>query len=175
MVVKVPEEAGTACILVCDQLEADEPRTFAWQVRGALPIRRQGDVFRIETRNGRLEGHLLGASSGEVVDKMTPAPVETERKPYVQWLTKGPQASWSYLSAFVTSVTDRPGPPTSVRAVEAEGGWAVELTVGGVRHVALFRRAGAESVCAGGFCTEGSAALVRCDGDSAHKFVMGKP
>jgi len=175
MVVKDPEDAASTCILVCDQIESDEPRSLAWQVRSSLPMRRLGHELRIETRGGRLEGRLLGSSTGEIVDKLTPAPIEGDREQFVQWRTRNPEKSWSYLSAFIATGKHRSEPRPSIRVVDADGGWAIELTRGGVTHLALFRREGSEFVGAGAFRTEGTAALMRRDPDGVRRIIMGKP
>jgi Domain of unknown function (DUF4962) len=165
-----------AYILVCDEVEAGtQPRTFAWQLHSGWPMAVRGNNVVLQGKKADVDVCLLNAANDPILQKLTPAPFPADRTPFIQWTTPAPREQCHYLTALVPH-NKASTSALSFRVLEAEGGWAVEVTAAGRTDVALFRSDHAASVSAGGISSTGTAALYRKRGDAQPVlYLLGNP
>jgi hypothetical protein len=163
-------------VLICDELEAGEqPQTFAWQLHPRNPFDLRGRDVAVTGDKSGLDVHLLAPADGVVVKKQSPSAEAALRLRFIQWRTPAPQSRAYFLTALQPHAKNASATPLSFRALEATGGWAVEVRSGQNTDVALFRSERAKSISVGNWSTQGTAALFRQQpGTGNDGYVMGR-
>ena len=164
-------------VLICDELEAgDQPQTFAWQLHPRNPFTVHGRELSVRHRNASLDVHFLAPPEAKLIEKTAPAPMEAERTRFVQYRLPSPQARGYFLTALCPRSQGTNGPTPTFNVIKADGGWAVEVCLGNVTDLALFRSERSKQVEAMNWQTTSTAALVQqSPGKATTIYLLGQP
>lgn len=148
--------------VICDEAEADEPaRTFAWQIHARRPMKLVGQSLYILGQNTTLGVQFMAPADDLLVEKKTPAPLESQRSEFIQWQTNGPKNRCFFLTVLLPQPSGSKTQPPSFHLIQALGGWAISVQSSLGEDLVLFRSERAKLVRAGGVVTTSSAALFR--------------